>query len=151
MAATKLDAPVISLSDAIQMYRDLLEESKGIEGQLRLLRGKILGTLAAQRLDSVQVDGVEAMRQVRHHPPRLITDRAEEILRQHGRLEECQVETLDEERARDVIEDLFRHGALTREELPYIYVKPTEALIVREAVEIVEEEPRQERRPRRAA
>jgi hypothetical protein len=151
MAGTELDAPTIPLADAIQLYFNLLDETKGLEEQLRLLRGRILSTLAARKLDRVQADGVEVLRQVRHHPPRINIDMAEEILRQHGRLEECRVEMLDEEKARGVIDELFRHGSLSKDDLPYLYVKPTEALIVHEVREMEIEEPREVRRIRRAA
>ncbi|HEX2923129.1 MAG TPA: hypothetical protein VHS28_03770, partial [Chloroflexota bacterium] len=58
MAATEVEAPVISLGDAIRMYYDLLEESRGLDEQLHLIRGRILAALAERRLDSIQVDGV---------------------------------------------------------------------------------------------
>ncbi|HEX2924516.1 MAG TPA: hypothetical protein VHS28_10895, partial [Chloroflexota bacterium] len=84
-------------------------------------------------------------------PPQIYPERAEEILQRYGRLDECQVEVLDEEKARKVLEELFRHGALTKDELPYLYIKPTEALVVRETEEVARERPRVARRLRRAA
>ncbi len=130
MAADAGKVPVLQLDDALEVYYDLLQQSKGIEQQVRLLRDRILQSLASRKIDRVQVDGYEAERQLRHHPPQLNEDRAAEILDRHGRLEECQVELLDPEKAREVIDELFQHGTISKDELPYIYVKPTEALVV---------------------
>lgn len=143
-------APVLNLADALELYYDLLQQAKEMEQQVRMLRDRILYSLASRRIDRVEVDGYQAERQIRHHPPQLNEDRAAEILVKHGRLEECQVEVLDQEKARQVIEELFRHGALTKDELPYVYVKPTEALVIRR-VEFPAEVAREERRVRRAA
>lgn len=142
--------PVLELDDAVQLYFDLLTQSKETMEQVRLLRDKILTTLSAQKLDRVQVDGFEAIRQIRHHPPQLNEERAIEILESHGRLDECQIEVLDEDKARDVIEDLFHHGALSKDELPYIYVKPTEALVVNKVQPEIERI-KERRKVRRAA
>ncbi|MGI5834981.1 MAG: hypothetical protein ACOX87_00640 [Chloroflexota bacterium] len=143
-------SPVLEFDEAVQLYYDLLTQSKEMTEQVRLLRDKILRTLSAKKLERVQVDGYEAVRQIRHHPPQLNEDRAVEILEQHGRLEECQVEVLDEDKAREVIEDLFHHGALSKDELPYIYVKPTEALLVNKVQPEIEQI-RERRKARRAA
>jgi Ribonuclease G/E len=144
MAAKDGRVPVLDMSDALDLYYDLLQQSKGIEEQVRLLRDRILQALAARRIDRVQVDGYEAERQIRHHPPQLNEERAIEILERHGRLEECRVEVLDHEKAREVVDELFQHGSISKDELPYVYVKPTEALVVRslKAPEAVREERR---------
>ncbi len=130
MRATDGKAPVLTMADALELYYDLLQQAKGMEQQVRLLRDRILQSLASRKIDRLQVDGYEAERQLRHHPPQLNEDRAAQILKSHGRLEECQVEVLDQQKATEVIEELFRHGAISKDELPYIYVKPTEALLV---------------------
>lgn len=143
-------APVLDLDDALQLYYDLLNGSKGMMEQVRLLRDRILRTLSTHNLERVQVDGFEAIRQLRHHPPQLNEERATEILEMHGRLEECQVEVLDQEKAREIIEELFHQGTISKDELPYIYVKPTEALVVNRVQPEVEEI-RERRRARRAA
>ncbi len=150
MATKDAKVPVLELEDALGLYYDLLNESKGILEQVRLLRDRILHVLSARKIDRIEANGYEAVRQVRHHPPRLNEQRAVEILERHGRLDECQVEVLDEDRAMAVIEDLFHHGALSKDELPYIYVRPTEALIVNR-VQPEMEEVRERRRARRAA
>lgn len=142
--------PVLDMAQSLDLYYDLLEHTKSLEEQLRMMRDRILSVLASRRLERVEADGYEAIRQLRHHPPRLNEERAEELLRDMGRLEECQVEVLDEERARQVIDELFQHGSISKDDLPYVYVKPTEALIVR-PVEEVEEIARPARRARRAA
>ena len=140
---------VLNLAEAVELYHDLLEQSKGMEQQVRLLRDRILDALSSMGTDRVAVDGYEVERQLRHHAPQLNEELATDILARHGRLEECQVEVLDHEKARAVIDELFQHGAISKDELPYIYVRPTEALVVR-SVEIrptIEEV----RRARRAA
>lgn len=142
MAVNVARIPTLSLADTIELYHDMLEQSKVMDQEVRLVRDRILRALASQRIDQIQSDGYEAIRQLRHHPPQLNEDRATEILREHGRLQECQVQVLDQEKARQAIEELFRHGALSKDELPYVYVKPTEALIVRRmgtAAEEIEE------------
>ena len=150
MASDNKEMAVISLADALELYHDLVEQAKGMDQLVRVLRDGILEAMSARKLTQVRADGYEAVRQLRHHPPQIDEDRATEILQEHGRLEECQTVELDEEKARAVIEELFMHGALTKEELPYVYIKPTEALLVRlvaaPAVEAEEEE-----RVRRAA
>ncbi|MGE5618625.1 MAG: hypothetical protein ACM3US_05155 [Sphingomonadaceae bacterium] len=143
-------APVLTIDEAVELYFDLLQQSKGLEQQVRFLRDRILQSISSQRIDHLVVDGLEVERQVRHHPPQLNEDRAVQILAQHGRLEECQVEVLDQEKARAVIDELFRHGAISKDELPYIYVKPTQALVVRR-VELPAAAEREERPARRAA
>ncbi len=130
---------VLNLADALELYYDLLEQSKGLDQQVRLLRDRILSAMAARKISEAEVEGYEAVRQFRHHAPQLNEERAEELLGENGRLEECLVKRLDVEKARQVIEELFRHGALTKDELPYIYVKPTEALVVRRAEPVAEE------------
>ncbi|MHB0868756.1 MAG: hypothetical protein ACYC66_01550 [Chloroflexota bacterium] len=150
MATNDGTAPVLNMGDALELYFDLLQQTKGMEQQVRLLRDRILHTLSSRRIDQLQVDGYEAERQLRHHPPQLNEDRAAQILESHGRLEECQVEVLDQEKARAVIDELFRHGSLSKDELPYVYVKPTEALVVNR-VELPAEVEREVRRARRAA
>lgn len=149
MAANDARAMVLNLAEAVELYHDLLEQSKGMEQQVRLLRDRILDALSRIRADRVAVDGYEVERQLRHHAPQLNEELATEVLARHGRLEECQVEVLDQEKARAVIDELFQHGAISKDELPYIYVKPTEALVVRgvEARPAIEEV----RRARRAA
>ncbi len=149
MAANEENVLVLEMGDALELYYDLLQQSKGMEQQVRLLRDKILQTLGSRRIDRLQIDGYEAERQLRHHPPQINEDRAIEILERHGRLEECQTEVLDEEKARQVIDDLFQHGAISKDELPFIYMKPTEALVVRHLA--VPEAVQEERRLRRAA
>ncbi len=152
MATNDGRAPVLQMADALELYYDLLQQSKDIDQQVRLLRDRIIQSLASRRVDRVQVNGLEAERQLRHHPPHLNEDRAVEILERHGRLEECQVEVLDEEKARAAIDELFRHGAIGKDELPYVYVKPTEALVVsRVELPVPAEVAREERRVRRAA
>lgn len=151
MANTNVSrAPVLEFNEAVQLYFDLLNQSKGMMEQVRLLRDKILSTLSAQKLDRVEVDGFEAIRQIRHHSPQLNDELAAEILERHGRLEECQVQVLDEDKAKEVIEDLFHHGALSKDELPYIYVKPTEALVVNKVQPEIEQL-KERRKARRAA
>jgi len=130
MAAEEADIPVLQIGEALGLYYDLLQQSKELEQEVRLLRDRILRSLSDRRIDRIQADGYEAERQVRHHAPRLVEDKAEEILERHGRLEECMVQVLDVDRAREVIDELFRHGSISKDELPYIYVKPTEALLV---------------------
>ena len=150
MAANDGKAPVLNMADALELYYDLLQQAKGMEQQVRLLRDRILQSLASRKIDRLQVDGYEAERQLRHHPPQLNEDRANEILERHGRLEECQIETLDQEKARAVIDELFRHGAISKDELPYVYVKPTEALVVHH-LELPAEVAPEEKRARPAA
>lgn len=145
MATNDGRAPVLNLADALELYYDLLGQSKEMDQQVRLLRDRILHSLSSRRIDRIQVDGYEAVRQLRHHPPQLNEERTAELLEEHGRLQECQVEVLDQEKARKVIDELFRHGALSKDELPYVYVKPTEALVVRR-VEVPAEVAREERR-----
>ncbi len=149
MAANEGKVPVLEMGEALELYYDLLQQSKGIEQQVRLLRDRILQSLGSRRIDRVQIDGYEAERQLRHHPPQINDDLAVEVLERHGRLEECQVEVLDEEKTRQVIDELFQHGSISKDELPYVYVKPTEALVVRPLT--VPEAVREERRTRRAA
>ncbi len=151
MAATEdSKAPVLELDEAIALYYDLLNQSKGMMEQVRLLRDRILRTLASKKVEQMQVDGYEVVRQLRHHPPQLNHELASDILEQHGRLAECQVEVLDEPKAREVIEELFHHGDISKDDLPYVYVKPTEALVVNRAQPEVERATEQ-RRLRRAA
>lgn len=149
MAANEGKVPVLEMGEALELYYDLLQQSKGMEQQVRLLRDRILQSLGSRRIDRVQIDGYEAERQLRHHPPQINDDLAVEVLERHGRLEECQVEVLDEEKTRQVIDELFEHGSISKDELPYVYVKPTEALVVRPLT--VPEAVREERRTRRAA
>lgn len=141
---------VLNLADSLELYYDLLEHSKGLDQHIRMLRDGILRAMSERQLDQVQVDGYQASRQLRHHAPQLNEDLAAEILEQQGRLDECLVQALDEEKAREVIEELFRHGALSKDDLPYIYVKPTEALVVR-PVEAAAERTEERRRVHRAA
>ncbi len=131
MATEDGRVPVLNMADTLELYYDLLEQSKELEQQVRLLRDRILHAMSSRGLELVDTDGFEALRQLRHHPPQLNAERAEELLRDHRRLEECQVRRLDEEKTRQVIDELFRHGAISKDELPYVYVRPTEALIVR--------------------
>ncbi len=136
---------VLNLADALEVYHDLLEQSKELDQQVRLLRDRILQAMASRKLSQVEVDGYEVLRQFRHHAPLLNEEQARDLLRENGRLEECLVQQLDEDRAREVIDELFRHGRLAKDELPYVYVKPTEALVVRRteaAPQAAEAEPR---------
>ncbi len=131
MAANIGKAAVLTMGEALELYYDLLQQSKGMEQQVRLLRDRILQAIASLKTDRVLIDGYEAERQLRHHPPQINEDQATRVLEAHGRLQECQTEVLDLEKAREVIEELLRHGAITKDELPYVHVKPTAALVVR--------------------
>ncbi len=150
MATNEREVAVLNLAGALELYSDLLEQAKDMDQQVRMLRDNILRAMALRRLDHVLADGYEAVRQLRHHAPQLNEDRAARILEEQGRLQECQVTSLDQERARAVIDELFRHGALSKDELPYVYVRPTEALIVRR-VEVPEEVAEEVTVERRAA
>ncbi len=150
MATNDGRVPVLNLNDTLELYYGLLEKTKEMEQEVRLLRDRILHSLSERGIAKEQVDGYDVERQIRHHPPQLNEDLAIEILAKHGRLAECQVEVLDQEKAREVIDQLFRHGALTKNELPFIYVKPTEALVVRQ-VEAVARPAQEIRRVRPAA
>ncbi|MCL5958263.1 MAG: hypothetical protein M1358_02925, partial [Chloroflexi bacterium] len=76
---------------------------------------------------------LDSLRQVRHYRQRLDMEEARRILQRFHRLREATIETMDEDKARQSLEDLRARGLISPEEIPYEETHTTEVLIVRRA------------------
>ena len=125
--------PDLSFEEVVQLYTGLLEQVKELDQHLKVLRQELLRTMDEMGIESVREDSLEVMRQVRHFAPRLDRDRAEALLRRHGRLQECLVTALDEDRAKQVLAELREQGRIAEGEMPLEYPPEREVLVVRRA------------------
>jgi hypothetical protein len=129
------EAPVLDLAEGLQVYFDLLNQTRQLQAITEELRGRLLRAMETMGLFDFESDGIQAVRQVRHLPARLDRREAERILREEVRLAEAQSPMLDPEKAREALDDLYVKGKLKKEELPYAEPRDVEVLIVRSAEE----------------
>lgn len=127
------EAPVLSFEDALHLYIGLLEQSHALDQHLQVIRQELLRAMERLGITSVREEDFEVIRQVRHRGPRLDTEEAEALLERFGRLKECLVPQLDEDKARKVLDELKDTGKIAEAELPYEYPPESEVLVVRRA------------------
>ena len=132
-ARSTLATPVFTLEEAIQLYIGLLEQARQLDQHLKVIRAELLRTMDGLGIQSVHQENLEILRQVRHYPPRLDRAKAEALLRQFGRLHECLVTELDENKARQTLEELRQQGRISEQQLPFEVLPESEVLIVRRA------------------
>ena len=125
------ETPIIDLQEGVRLYYDLLAEVDLLQDIADSMRGRILRAMERTGLDEFEADGVHAIRQVRHFPPRLNEERATRILEREGRLKEATTTTLDHEKARAILDELYVQHRIDKDELPYTEAREVEALIVR--------------------
>lgn len=132
--------PVIDLADAVRMYATLQEQARQLGTIMEDLRGRILRALENADVEHLDVDGLRVVRQIRHFAPQLNVEEASHLLEREGRLREAQRLVLDADRAREVLDQLYVQGRISRAELPFSEARTVEALLVRENPEHREEE-----------
>ncbi len=127
------ETTVLSFDDALHLYIALMEQSRQLDQHLQLIRQELLRAMEKLAITSVREADFEVIRQVRHRAPRMDTQKAEALLERFGRLKECLVPQLDEEKARKVLDELSAAGKIPKEQLPYEFPPESEILIVRRA------------------
>lgn len=125
------ETAILDLADGVRLYLDLLDQSRQLEVVLGDLRGRILRAMERIGVDELTVDGVQAIRQLRHFAPELDEAAARRILERVGRLAEAERRVLDPAKAAQILDELFVQGRISRAELPYTPPRVVEALIVR--------------------
>jgi hypothetical protein len=128
MAAQK----TLTLEEIIGLYSHLQEESKALQEQTQLLHDRILEVMREHGVESARSGEFEVVRVLRHYRAKLDVERARRILARYTRLKEATIETLDEAKAKEIIEDFQAQGLLSDIELPYEEeAAEGEALVVR--------------------
>lgn len=122
--------PILDLAQGVEMYADLLGQSRRLQEMVENLRLRILRAMEREGIESFEVDGMTATRQIRHFAPKLDLTGAAEILEREGRLREAEEPRINPEKAGRILDQLYIQGKLTRAELPYGEAREVEALIV---------------------
>ena len=125
--------PILDLAQGVEIYADLLSQSRRLQEMVEGLRLRILRAMEREGIENFEVDGVTATRQIRHFPPKLDVTKAAAILEREGRLHEAEEPRISPEKAGRILDQLYIQGKLTRAELPYEEAREVEALIVQPA------------------
>lgn len=123
--------PILNLEQIVFLYAGLLEQTRQLDELLEVLREQILRAMNELGIKSVREDEFEVIRQIRHRAAKLDEKKAEALLLRFGRLEECLTPQLDEQKVRQVLEELRAAGRIPEDQMPYVPVPESEALIVR--------------------
>ncbi|MGQ9677157.1 MAG: hypothetical protein ACUVX1_15960 [Chloroflexota bacterium] len=125
------ETPILDLGEGLRIYMSLQNQIQQLTNVAEDLRGRLLRAMEQAKLDDFYADGVHAIRQIRHVAPRLDPERAQRLLEREGRLQDALRTTLDPDKARQVLDELYIEGRIARNELPYTEPREIEALIVR--------------------
>ncbi|MBI2953392.1 MAG: hypothetical protein HYY30_03700 [Chloroflexi bacterium] len=126
-----IGAPVLTLEEALHLYIGLMEQSRQLGEHVQMIRTELLRTMDKLGIKSVREPDFEVIRQVRRRAPKIDYEKAEALLQRFGRLRECLVPRLDEEKVQKVVDELVAKGEISEEQAPYTYTPESEVLIVR--------------------
>jgi|GEM_PF-3443809 len=127
--------PILDLAQGVEIYADLLDQARQLQATVEEFRLRILRAMERDGIETFEVDGLTATRQVRHFPPKLDLAKAREILQQAGRLREAEEPAVSPDKARRILDQLYVQGKLTRDAMPYVEARDVEALIIRPSAE----------------